>query len=440
MESGESWKNRAPTVGRAATVPAQGPPRKLGLRSKPRDIVLATVQDNAASLLRIARRHSICADDALDAYQRALEIFIRRADTLEPAGVVGWLRTVVKHEAMAVRESRQRSVNGDDLDLDLQEARDLPTEDERLVRFDEMQQAAEALERLKPQELRALLLRAEGHSYAEICGLTGWSYTKVNRCITEGRKRFLDHCAEIETGRECARWAPVLSAMSDGEATAKQLVDVRPHLRHCLACRATLRRFAGLPSSLGAVVPVAALPAWDHVGHSSAGAVLRVYEVLAGGVHDRALVSAQKLQASFEVATTGKVAAVAASAAAITGGGVAAVRDVVDRPHPPAHVQAGGGHRQNGTRTDLAVTVAPPVAPQPQPAPAQTPATQAQPRESGADASARQEFGIEHGGSAPVAAAPSSTSARAPTASPSTPGGRAGSVSSSAGGPGEFGP
>jgi hypothetical protein len=32
----------------------------------------------------------------------------------------------------------------------------------------------------------------QGHSYQEICELTGWTYTKVNRCLTEGRKRFFD--------------------------------------------------------------------------------------------------------------------------------------------------------------------------------------------------------------------------------------------------------
>ena len=36
------------------------------------DRVIALITENAASLLRIARAHSLCADDAQDAYQRAL--------------------------------------------------------------------------------------------------------------------------------------------------------------------------------------------------------------------------------------------------------------------------------------------------------------------------------------------------------------------------------
>ena len=45
--------------------------------------------------------------------------------------------------------------------------------------------------RLKPDERRALVLRGEGYSYAEICELNGWTHTKVNRCLTEGRERGL---------------------------------------------------------------------------------------------------------------------------------------------------------------------------------------------------------------------------------------------------------
>jgi len=40
---------------------------------------------------------------------------------------------------------------------------------------------------LKRDERRALSLLAFGYSYREICEQTGWSYTKVNRCLAEGR-------------------------------------------------------------------------------------------------------------------------------------------------------------------------------------------------------------------------------------------------------------
>ena len=37
----------------------------------------------------------------------------------------------------------------------------------------------EALRALKPQELRALTLKAQGYSYAEIGEITGWTYTRA---------------------------------------------------------------------------------------------------------------------------------------------------------------------------------------------------------------------------------------------------------------------
>jgi DNA-directed RNA polymerase specialized sigma24 family protein len=39
----------------------------------------------------------------------------------------------------------------------------------------------ELLAQLKPQERRALTLKALGYSYSEIGELTGWTYTNVKR-------------------------------------------------------------------------------------------------------------------------------------------------------------------------------------------------------------------------------------------------------------------
>ena len=48
-------------------------------------------------------------------------------------------------------------------------------------------QAAGRLAALKPQERRTIGLQAAGCPYAEIQAITGWTYTKLNRCLTEGR-------------------------------------------------------------------------------------------------------------------------------------------------------------------------------------------------------------------------------------------------------------
>jgi DNA-directed RNA polymerase specialized sigma24 family protein len=59
--------------------------------------VVATLHEHSVSMLSLARRHSLCVDDAEDAYQRAVEIFLRRADTVRHETAPSWLRTVVKH-------------------------------------------------------------------------------------------------------------------------------------------------------------------------------------------------------------------------------------------------------------------------------------------------------------------------------------------------------
>lgn len=314
------------------------------------ELILRNVAAHADSLLRTARRYSLCPDDAQDAYQRTLEIFMAHADRLGDEAVAGWLHVVVKREAQAIRRSRQRYVGSDDVDFDKYECSSTPTPDERLASFDLIGRAAEALQRLKPQELRALWLKAQGHSYNEISALTGWSYTKVNRCLTEGRRSFLSRYATIESGDECNRWLPVISAMVDGEASAEQLLELRPHLRNCPGCRATLNALQGSSDPLAAVLPIplAATLAGDG-GDQLTNLVTRVYETFVGGFHERAIYSFTKAQTAVEAASAGKFAAVAASAAAVAGGGYATVERNVphirghDKPAKTATQESAGG-------------------------------------------------------------------------------------------------
>src|SRR3954470_6729567 len=76
--------------------------------------VEAMVRRHGAALLRVANQFSLCHDDALDAYQRALEIYLRRLQTVDAATEGAWMRVVVKHEAMAIRQARQESVARED--------------------------------------------------------------------------------------------------------------------------------------------------------------------------------------------------------------------------------------------------------------------------------------------------------------------------------------
>src|SRR4051794_33574226 len=202
--------------------------------------VEAMVARHGPALLRVANQFSLCHDDALDAYQRALEIYLRRLDTVEAATEGAWMRVVVKHEAMAIRRARAQSVDRDDIDLDASVAlaRDV---DEEVAGGERVDRSVEALRALKPDEAKALMLKAHGLSYQEIGRRFGWTYTKVNRSVTEGRRRFMDAFRGIEDGAACERHADALAALAAGTATSAQIVTLRPHLRHCAACRATMR-------------------------------------------------------------------------------------------------------------------------------------------------------------------------------------------------------
>lgn len=204
--------------------------------------IAAFVARHERSLLRVARQWSLTEDDARDAYQRALEIYVRRIDSLDVATELAWLRVVVKHEALAVRRQHAESVPVDELDFEGHEAERQRPIDDLLAGRERVERGAEALRRLKPDEARALVLKAEGLSYQEIGERLGWTYTKVNRCITEGRARFLKVYAAIEEGGECERFAPTLSALVAGTADADALLELRPHIRNCAACRATIRQ------------------------------------------------------------------------------------------------------------------------------------------------------------------------------------------------------
>src|SRR5215210_308624 len=166
--------------------------QRLALRvPDPEERVAAVMASHGRALLRVAHHWSLCHDDALDAYQRGLEIFLRRASSVDPATEVAWLKVVIKHEALAIRRARSEGVSGEEPDLDGVVSGAARPLDEMLAGGERVSRSAEALRSLKPDEARALMLKAQGYSYQEIGEQFGWTYTKVNRSITEGRRRFM---------------------------------------------------------------------------------------------------------------------------------------------------------------------------------------------------------------------------------------------------------
>lgn len=203
------------------------------------------IEEFGALMLATARRWSANDQDAEDAFQRAVEKALRNSPDGSPDEVRAWLRTTVKNEALAIVRQRRRIAAGGAAEaLDgprLFASREPSGPDVRAERLERLRLGSQALRRLKPQEIRALQLRAEGYSYKEIAAITSWSATKVNRCVTEGRRAFRQALAGIESGAECDRLALAVAAFAAGDATAAERAAVRSHLSTCLVCRARLR-------------------------------------------------------------------------------------------------------------------------------------------------------------------------------------------------------
>jgi len=144
---------------------------------------LALLARHGAQILATARRYAANPDDAEDAYQRGLEILLTKAPTTREEELVPWLKTVVKHEAFALRRQRERltPVTGDGEPVERGTA--AAATHEQAERYERLSQSAEALSRLKPQEIRCLVLRAHGLSYREICNATGFTYTNLDHRV-----------------------------------------------------------------------------------------------------------------------------------------------------------------------------------------------------------------------------------------------------------------
>jgi RNA polymerase sigma factor (sigma-70 family) len=411
---------------------------------------LSLLARHGAQILATARRYAATPEDAEDAYQRGLEILLTKAPTTSEEELVPWLKTVVKHETYALRRQRDRhSPVTDDGELGDRPTPPAITHDQA-ERYERLRQGAEALRQLKPQEIRALLLKAEGYSYREICEITGWTYTKVNRCLTEGRQALAVKLAGIKGGAECERFVPLLSALADGEATAEELALLRPHMKTCLTCRARLKEFRAAPARVAAVAPAALLAADDGGGgargflESVAGAVQQKAEAVSGAAQHKAAAFGERLHAASELATGQKLAAVAASAAALAGGG-AAVEQVANQPDPPRPpaverpetkpvkeeiaIDPAPAPVESEPPTQPAAEPAPEPAPAPAPEPAPTPAPPPPPPPDPAN-----EFAP--GGAAP--AAPPATPRPQTSAGAFSPGG--GGSGGGGGGAGEFAP
>jgi RNA polymerase sigma factor (sigma-70 family) len=144
-------------------------------------------------LMRIALRNAPTEADAEDALQETFANFIQSFDPYGEAHPIAWLTTALKRRCWRTREtghldhrvfslpaSRHEEPSG------LIERR--PERSEAIAdRQAERDEARRRLARLKPDERTAIVHHAAGFDYGEIGRCLGWSPTKVNRSLYEGR-------------------------------------------------------------------------------------------------------------------------------------------------------------------------------------------------------------------------------------------------------------
>ena len=257
----------------------------------------------------------------------------------------------------------------------------------------------------------------------------------MNRCLTEGRQAFLERIAGIESGAECRRLAPLISKVADGEATPEEMRDVRPHLKSCLACKATLREYRATPARIAGLVP-------PVVAMAGAGGD-------APRLLGRVLQAAHERFASLGDAAGAKVAAVAASAVVLAGGGAAGV-DMLHHDAPPVAPSAytSTPTPASPSTTDPVAAVPASTAPDPstivteavaQPASDPSPPTGASPSKPDVEPDPQPEFDPGTAASDQPAADPNEWSTRTGTHSGTSGSSTAGSHSPGSV-PGEFGP
>jgi RNA polymerase sigma factor (sigma-70 family) len=294
------------------------------------DLADAFVRDHGRDVMVIARKYSASATDAEDAYQRALVALLTKAPQLDGPRLRAWMATVTRNEALMIRRERRSVVDDEFEQIAESIAADVPDPEEETLSSELMGQGREVLRGLRPDHVRCLLLRADGLGYPEICERTGFSYAKVNRCLSDGRKTFRARYEMLESGAECRRLADAISMFADGVADPGVCLELESHLENCSYCRATLRDYRLAPRDVASLFPVGAgLAASEHAQNGFGRAAGWVQD-LADGAWARIAGHGGAVQPGSEVAIGRKIALVCAATATVVAGGAAVQKATTD--------------------------------------------------------------------------------------------------------------
>lgn len=301
-----------PSTSRSSSATNQAPPDRLEINEVASDLVVKY----GSMMLKDAIEYSANPSDAEDAYQRSIEIMLTKAPSTDPDVLVPWLRTVVRREARDIRIRQHQS----EVSLDEHHAETIastaPSPESVAESFAVLEVGAEAMGKLTSDQIKCVLAQNEGLEYEEISQLTGFSRRKVTRCLANARIAFANNVEAIAAGSECERIEPLIHRLLDGDTAAA--IEVRPHLRHCLACRARLREYENVPRRIAVLFP----PALVLVGNPRIGALARFSDWWSS-LGDRISTHLIGADRWVEASSAKKMGVVAALATATVGGGVA---------------------------------------------------------------------------------------------------------------------
>ncbi len=214
----------------------------------------------APALIRYALRFSVSLADAEDAYQRAMEIALTKGPDLVDDDFIAWLHTVIRREALRIRETYQRELPHDDEGLGALAGPTLSVRDEtdpqRAYAWRERYRTIQdALNGLTDTQRTCLLLRSAGASHREIEDITGYTSRKVERAIVEARRRVREFELRVESGSACRPMTDLITRVLDAEATGSERRRLSLHVRHCGGCRAEFRERRDQTRLLSSLVP-----------------------------------------------------------------------------------------------------------------------------------------------------------------------------------------
>lgn len=167
--------------------------RGKAVQAEARELAVGLYREHRGYLLRIALSNTKSMAVAEEALQEAFISFLRHFDPGRGAPPIAWLTLTLRRECQRRqgREKWDRRAGQErerDEDVPGFVLESIPSRatgpEERIVERDHAQHR---LAHLKPDERTGLGLQAAGFSYKEIAARRGWTYTKTNRCVSEGR-------------------------------------------------------------------------------------------------------------------------------------------------------------------------------------------------------------------------------------------------------------